>query len=330
MTQTQKVQLRQSEVRQKLNELLGVESRTDGTNGGTWERSRLRRKGWKSSTARPWWRNRRPTMTPRGHRPAIPKTRERHRDPQTGRGWRDFMDAAISGRAVDGAEAEGRRGLRVSRRGAVGDVRDTRASAGRARGDAIPCQPRRRALARLCRRCSSGPRRRGSAWTCRPSPRAMPGSQWSARPLPGASRRSPPSRPKPKARSRSPRRSRGGSPEPSGSRGRMPPDCPAWNRALRENLSSVLSDAADGQAVNGSGDWRRHDQRSDRDPDGSGRARGRTWRTSPATTRRCCRTWTACSQPTGPACGRYSARQPTSTRPACSPGRHRKSRRWTT
>ena len=104
MTQTQKVQLRQSEVRQKLNELLGVESRTDEQTAElgtlTAEAQGLEVEYRAAVVAEP------PADDDTTGAPAgDPEERERIEIRSRARLAR-FMDAAISGRAVDGAEAE--------------------------------------------------------------------------------------------------------------------------------------------------------------------------------------------------------------------------------
>ena len=104
MTQTQKIQLRQSEVRQKLNAILGVDDRTADQTAEletlTAEAQGLEVEYRAAVVAEP------PadddgTRTPTGD----PEERERMEIRDRARLAR-FVDAAISGRAVDGAEAE--------------------------------------------------------------------------------------------------------------------------------------------------------------------------------------------------------------------------------
>ena len=104
MTQTQKVQLRQSEVRQKLNELLGVEERTAEQTaelGTLTAEAQSLEVEFRAAVAAEPPADDDGTRTPTGD----PEERERMEIRDRARLAR-FMDAAISGRAVDGAESE--------------------------------------------------------------------------------------------------------------------------------------------------------------------------------------------------------------------------------
>ena len=277
MTKIQKIQLRQSEVRQKLNELLGVEDRTaeqaTELSTLTGDAQRLEVEFRATLAAEPPADDTTETGTETGDA----ETRERA-EIRSRASLASYLDAAIRGRSVDGAEAELAAALRLCRIGPAGDVREF--ASGRPKRGTLPrlrppsgqrCPPSHR-------RYSSGPRPRGWESKCQASAVAMPDIRFSIRrSLAGRkrSRRKPRTKPSEAftVKTAQPRRITGSR---SGSPAKMPRACLVWHGigATGKLVERLVATRPTIRRSTAAATGRRNAQRPDRHSGRPGRTRG--------------------------------------------------------